>query len=461
MNRHRLSRVRLRAAFTVIELLVVITIIAGLVAILMPAVQGAREAARRNTCSNNVKQLALAAQAFHASKNAFPYARKYDFSATGNNPNPASPISGLTNPYQSVLTYTWIHSLLPFMELANVYKQLGNVGASQANNGLTYVGPSSNTYTYSNGQALSTNLFSARSLPPPNLLCPSDLAAPMSPTDTGPNNNMSRWRGSYAGNVGTVSIYGDQLTVTVTSVTSSVTYTATQYTLTNGQQVSLSGVGVFQVAKNQTFDFATNPSYPPPVQIQSAHIRDGLSKTLLFAEVIGSAVGDGTIGSTPAAAPMLNASTMGDIQAATMGGAFFSTFTGPNGNSSVQLSGGPTTVSIPDQVLVAPLDINDRDYLNYVVGVNPPQLTCTSTNSTDGKAVTDATAYAASRSRHNGLVVVGFADGSSRTISDIVDIGVWQSLGTINNSYALAHPIPTASNPNPPSVGEPPMPSDW
>src|SRR6478609_9253350 len=75
MNR-KVSSVRRSRGFTLIELLVVIAIIAVLIALLLPAVQQAREAARRTQCKNNLKQMGLAVANYESTYTLFPSAGK-------------------------------------------------------------------------------------------------------------------------------------------------------------------------------------------------------------------------------------------------------------------------------------------------------------------------------------------------------------------------------------------------
>lgn len=101
---------RSNQGFTLVELLVVIAIIGILVALLLPAVQAAREAARRMSCGNNVKQFALALQNHHDAKGAFP---------------PGRDVNNL-----SAHAY-----ILPYMEQDNVYSTIDfTVSYNHANN---------------------------------------------------------------------------------------------------------------------------------------------------------------------------------------------------------------------------------------------------------------------------------------------------------------------------------------
>jgi len=115
-------RIRRSRGFTLIELLVVIAIIAVLVALLLPAVQQAREAARRSQCKNNLKQLGLAFHNYHDLHRVFPYASTY----TDTSSNPSD-----TYLYSSQKS-CWFKSILPFIDQAALYARLGDQSPSSA-----------------------------------------------------------------------------------------------------------------------------------------------------------------------------------------------------------------------------------------------------------------------------------------------------------------------------------------
>src|SRR5262245_45066314 len=103
-----------RTAFTLVELLVVIAIIGVLVALLLPAVQAAREAARRMQCSNHLKQIGLGLQNYHDTFNAMPYGVRSRNAGIGNS-------VGIYGP-------SWYLGLLPFCEQKNLADQMEQRG---------------------------------------------------------------------------------------------------------------------------------------------------------------------------------------------------------------------------------------------------------------------------------------------------------------------------------------------
>ena len=102
---------RAHRGFTLIELLVVIAIIAILIALLLPAVQQAREAARRTQCKNNLKQIGLALHNYHDTSRVFPPG----WIAVDENRRPSA--------HEGTSGVAWGTMILPYMEQTNIYNQ--------------------------------------------------------------------------------------------------------------------------------------------------------------------------------------------------------------------------------------------------------------------------------------------------------------------------------------------------
>jgi prepilin-type N-terminal cleavage/methylation domain-containing protein len=110
-----------RRAFTLIELLVVIAIVAMLMALLLPAVQAARESARRTQCVNNLKEIGLAFHNYVDSHLCFPPAY---IQGSGTQSGVSYGVSYPDGGYNGLSGWGWGALILPYIEQGNLYKNL-------------------------------------------------------------------------------------------------------------------------------------------------------------------------------------------------------------------------------------------------------------------------------------------------------------------------------------------------
>ncbi|NBW85381.1 MAG: DUF1559 domain-containing protein [Planctomycetia bacterium] len=174
-----------RRGFTLVELLVVIAIIAVLIGLLLPAVQAAREAARRTKCLTNERQLVLAVLNYHEVKKKLPPAH------IDNNPS---------NPRHHI---SWLGHILPFIEEEAIYKQIDFVNLS------TSLNTNGNPTTYASLATADIPVF----------LCPSDPVGRKDPAFA-PTNYLASQGGKCTCNATTCEgLFGHSTAVKISQIT--------------------------------------------------------------------------------------------------------------------------------------------------------------------------------------------------------------------------------------------------
>ena len=167
---HPSNRTGRTRGFTLIELLVVIAIIAVLISLLLPAVQSAREAARRAQCTNNLKQITLAIANYIDVNNSTPL-HEYRYAAEGTGTN------------GTIGCHSWLCGIAPFMEQSTLYNAMNQLTTQE----WTSVGPNPIEWTVIKATVAT-------------LICPSDGV-----TNTGSGDSSISYpvgNFNYVGNIG-------------------------------------------------------------------------------------------------------------------------------------------------------------------------------------------------------------------------------------------------------------------
>ena len=323
-----------RAGFTLVELLVVIAIIGVLVALLLPAVQAAREAARRVNCGNNVRQLGLAMHNYESAATRFP------------------PSIMIDPTRQSHFRWSPLARILPYIEQSNVAA------------GFDFDDNYGNLMF--NGQLFSSLRIS-------NLICPSELRDEQRFTTGGAPEHY-----------------------------------LTNYGVNNG---------VWQV-----FDPANVGAGPgafiPGKGLQAREYGDGLSNTLMLAEVKGWQPYFRDGGGAPATAPTLPneiCSLGGSFKADSGHTEWVDGRTHQSGFTAAFTPNSPGNCTIGGEMF-------DADFTSW--RERQPGI--------DSDYNTTSITYAAvtARSYHAGIVNVAMMDGSVLTVADEIDATVWRSAAT-------------------------------
>ncbi|MGI9429589.1 MAG: DUF1559 domain-containing protein [Bythopirellula sp.] len=357
--------------FTLVELLVVIAIIGVLIALLLPAVQAAREAARRTQCINNLKQMGLAAANYESARGVFPPGRLFpDWVSGGSIKGGYTNYGTIPDPSDKTGWYSVHIWLLPFMEANNVYNLI-DFSQAQVKKMLNPRNPHYDAYATAN------NLF----------ICPSDgnSEEPISA-----NNYRSNFGGSGPG----AGVRTNSMTIREPRAT---------------DFWHIGGNGAFTMGEKG---------------LKSGRYEDGLSKTAFFSERIQ---GSGQLGNfVPSRADMIRCPAQlapnANIDVAFQAASNYA----PKQESFV-FGGAGKWISGEDWSNGWPFAGYDSSQYNHVAPPNWGGQDCGVNYIPDTPS---EHAIIAARSDHVGTVNVAFGDGHTATVSDNIDLLVWRALGS-------------------------------
>jgi prepilin-type N-terminal cleavage/methylation domain-containing protein/prepilin-type processing-associated H-X9-DG protein len=390
--------IRARSGFTLIELLVVISIIGVLIALLLPAVQSARESARRTQCVNNLKQLGIATISYVTSANVLP-------SQTLDNVIPTGAIGGGKGggaPFTLQWFTSWTAGLLPNLDQQAMYSAL-NFSVPM----FEYAAPIYGANTTVALTSISTFLCPSESLGK----TPSYAASAAGFTGQFAVSN-------YAGN------YGGPANIRACS----------------GTIVPVTGNNL--VFASMTMNGETAPKTAGPVRIQA--VTDGAANTALYSEHLLFFASVGGV-MDPSVTPGGNNGKRG----------LFPTTVSvvlDQANSANALAFVGACKALP-KTTVASSDsafgwawLLSLDYAtanNAYTHVMPPNsVSCTGATTptafTNNPTWGGVAAAITATSNHPGGVNVTFGDGSVKFIKDSIDVQTWWALGTRNGKEIIS-----------------------